>query len=219
MARGLTRLVGANALSGTLPSSVIANSTFDNITALPTAVPTGKPVLLSTATASSSASIEFTSGIDSTYDIYKFEFVNIHPSSDTTYFQFQANASGQTGFNETITSTAFRAFHFEDDSASGLGYRTTWDQAQGTGYQYLNDQIGNDADQSLNGELFVFSPSSSTYVKHFISRTCMYYNANSPIDAYIAGYFNVTTAIDEIAFKMSSGNLDSGTIKMYGISA
>ena len=193
------------------------NQSISSVTAFPSGVVTGKPELISTATASSSSSIEFTSGIDSTYDVYKFEFVNIHPATDQNYFRFQANQSGGSGFNETITSTAFRAFHFENDSASGVGYRTNWDQAQGTAYQYLGEQVGNGNDESISGELYCFGLSSSTYVKHFIARTCVYYYANSPIDNFIAGYFNVTTAIDEISFKFTSGNIDSGTIKMYGI--
>ena len=218
MAQSITRLSGANALSGTLPSSVIANSTFDNITALPTAVPTGKPILLSTATASSSASIEFTSGIDSTYDIYQFEFNSIHPASDGQNFTFQADTGTNTNYNQTMTTTFFRSYHYEDDSTSGLGYLTSGDQAQGTSFQRLA-QSGNGNDECVAGTLQIFNPSSSTFVKHFIATMNEYHGSNISQNNFIAGYFNTTTPITRVQFKFSSGNLDSGTIKMYGISA
>lgn len=179
----------------------------------------GSKILLSTATASASASIEFTSGIDSTYDIYKFEFINIHPSVDSSIFSFQGNAVGGSGFNETITSTSVRSLHNETDSYANVEYRTDSDQAQGTDFHRLssNAGIGSDADQNLSGELYVYNPSSTTFVKHFISTT----NCNSSDDfsfqTLSAGYFNTTSALDEFQFKFSSGNIDSGTIKLYGI--
>ena len=174
--------------------------------------------LISTATASGAANVSITSGLDSTYDVYCFKFININPATDDVAFSFQANAVGGSGFNETITSTAFRAYHDEDDTAGVLAYNTSIDQAQGTAYQYLVDEsLGNDADASSAGELHLFAPSSTTYVKHFYSRFSNTHWANYAMDAYIAGYFNTTTAIDEISFKMSSGNFD-GIIKMYGIS-
>jgi len=194
----------------------LSNNGVKNITSVGN-VGTGDLVFISKQTASSSASISFTSGIDSTYKEYIFYFNNIHPATDDVYFQFQANASGETGFNETITSTAFRAFHFENDSASGLGYRTAWDQAQGTSYQYLGESIGNGNDESLSGYLQIFNPSSSTFVKHFIARSNCYSESDISVDNYIAGYINTQTAIDEISFEMSSGNIDSGDILLYGV--
>lgn len=218
MARGLTRLVGANALSGTLPSSVIANSTFDNITVLPTAVPTGKPVLLSTATASSSASIEFTSGIDSTYDIYKWEFININPATNNTDFEFNISSNGGSNYNVTKTSTSFETFHNESDSETSLNYIGVNDLAQSTGDQKLNRNTGNGSDESLSGELYLFNPSNTTFVKHYISTTNSYNGENYTQQGFIGGYGNTTSAVNAIIFRMSSGNFD-GTIKMYGISA
>ena len=214
----ITRNAANNITTGgvILPAG-INNTSVASISELEQVATGGGLNLISSQTASASSSIEFTSGIDSTYDIYKFEFINMHPATNQVFFEFQVNASGQTGFNETITTTAFRAFHFENDSAAGLGYRTSWDQAQGTGYQILNDAGGNGNDNSISGELYLFNPSSTTYVKHFMSRTCEYYYVAAPIDSFIAGYFNTTSAIDEIAFKMSSGNIDAGTIRMYGI--
>ena len=173
--------------------------------------------LLSTQTASGSASISFTSGIDSTYDVYCFKFIDINPATDDVAFSFQVNAVGQSGFNETITSTAFRAYHDEGDTEGVLAYNTSIDQAQGTAYQYLVDEsLGNDADASSAGELYLFAPSSTTYVKHFYSRISNTHWANYAMDAYIAGYINTTAAIDEVSFKMNSGNFD-GIIKLYGL--
>ena len=172
---------------------------------------------LATLTASSSSTLSFTSSIDSTYNIYKFRFVDLHPGTDGSIFRFQANAAGGSGFNETITSTDFESFHNEGDDTTGLSYQSNQDQAQGTSFQTLTNSCGADADQCISGELFLFDPSSTTFVKHFICRTQSANDANYSFDVFVAGYFNTTTAIDEVQFKMSSGNIDSGTIEMYGI--
>ena len=172
---------------------------------------------LATVTASSSATLDFTSSIDSTYNIYKFRFVDLHPGTDGSIFRFQANAAGGSGFNETITSTDFESFHNEGDDTTGLSYQSNQDQAQGTSFQTLTNSCGADADQCISGELFLFDPSSTTFVKHFICRTQSANDANYSFDVFVSGYFNTTTAIDEVQFKMSSGNIDSGTIEMYGI--
>ena len=177
----------------------------------------GKLTLISSATASNSASVEFTSGIDSTYDEYVFYFVDINPATDTAGFQFQVNASGQTGYNETITSTYFYAGHDEADTNTFLSYEASLDLAQGTSYQPLASYLGNGADESLAGELHLFGPSSTSKVKHFYS-TRNYHSAhNYTVNGFTAGYINTTSAIDEISFKMSSGNFD-GQIHLFGVS-
>ena len=194
------------------------NNSLSNITALPSAVPTGKMTLLSTATASSSASLSFNSTyINSDYLIYKFEFINIHPASNAVQFSFQVNAVGESGYNETITSTAFDAYQNENNSGAGLEYSAPRDQAQGTAFQDLNAGLGNGADDSVSGYLHLFNPSSTTFVKHFIGDTNTSYNGGLSVNWKIAGYINTTSAIDEIQFKMSSGNIDSGQIKLYGL--
>tara|TARA_B100001063_G_scaffold38812_1_gene32447 strand:+ start:189 stop:812 length:624 start_codon:yes stop_codon:yes gene_type:complete len=172
---------------------------------------------LATQTASSSDTLQFTSSITSTYKIYKFRFVDLHPATDGSIFRFQANAAGGSGFNETITSTDFESFHNEGDDTTGLSYQANQDQAQGTSFQTLTNSCGADADQCISGELFLFDPSSTTFVKHFICRTQSANDGNYSFDVFVSGYFNTTTAIDEVQFKMSSGNIDSGTIEMYGI--
>ena len=176
----------------------------------------GIPTLISTATASDAASVDITSGIDSTYDEYMFVFTDVAARTNSQDFMVQFNADGGSGFNETITSTSFRTYHYEDDSASSLDYFGAGDLAQGTGYQLLIDDITNTSASSLGGILHLFSPSSTTYVKHFYCRisgraTNLYLQ-----DAYTSGYVNTTTAIDEISFKFASGNMD-GVIQMYGI--
>ena len=183
--------------------------------AVPSAV-TDAHTLIATATASASATLSFTSGIDSTYDAYEFRFTNIHPSDNGNYFKFQVNAVGQTGFNEVITSTHFRAVHNDSNSVEVLEYEAGADQAQGTAYQTLDTGVGNDNDQSISGVLTLYAPSSTTYVKHFTSRVSSHYTVYSR-DSYAAGYINTTAAIDEISFAMSSNNIDAGQIKMYGI--
>jgi len=177
----------------------------------------GNQVLISEQTASASASVSFTSGIDSTYPIYKFEFINIHPQTDDVRFRFQGSTDGGSNYNVAITSTTFRAYHDEGDTATALEYRTPDDQANGTSYQMLVNPLGNDNDQSGNGEIFIFSPSSTTFVKHFISRAVSSFYLDYVLDDFVAGYFNTTSALNAFSFNMESGNIDSGTIKLYGI--
>ena len=156
--------------------------------------------------------------LDSTYPIYLFKFFNLHPATDNVNFTFQANVSGASGFNETMTTISFRAYHSEDGQYSALNYNTADDQAQGTSYQIISEGNDNDNDNGLSGELTLFDPSSTTFVKHFISRCCTYNHGIVGMeDEFAAGYFNTTSAIDEVSFKMSSGNIDAGTIKMYGV--
>ena len=176
----------------------------------------GIPTLISTATASNASEVDITSGIDSTYDEYMFVCTDIGPATDTAVFTVQFNVASASGFNETMTTTYFQAQHDEADSDTGLGYIADRDQAQGTGYQEITRQIGNGADESAAGILHLFSPSNTTYVTHFYSRFNVYMSSNYTMDVYVAGYVNATAAVDEISFKMSSGNLD-GVIQMYGI--
>jgi hypothetical protein len=195
------------------------NNSISNITSF-AQIPAGKPVLLSTATASSSASIEFTSGIDSTYDIYKFEF---HPQTNATQFRFNGSTDGGSNYNVTKTSTDFYAYHNESDTATGLTYDTGIDLAQSTSDQSLCGDTGNANDDSISGSLFIFQPSSAIYVKHYIAT--IQYSFNNPsfpnysIENFVGGYCNTTSAVNAVIFRMSSGNIDAGTIKMYGISA
>ena len=180
--------------------------------------------LISTSTASASATLDITSGIDSTYDSYEFHYVNMHPATDSANFVFQVNAAGQSGFNETMTTTTFLAAHDVVDSpATGypyrvLTYQTSDDQAQGTAYQNIGSSTGADNDQATSGVLTLYAPSSTTYVKHFVARSNTYLANDYSQDYHVAGYINVTAAIDEISFKFSSGNIDDGTIKMFGVS-
>ena len=194
------------------------NNALSNVTALPSAIPTGKPVLLSTATASASSSIEFTSGIDSTYDIYQFEFIAIHSSGDNVSLQFNLSTDGGSNYNVTKTTTFFQAQHSEDGATSELNYETASDLAQSTGYQQLARSFGSDNDQAGVGILQLFNP-SSTFVKHFIANFSNYKHNDRNEHSYVAGYGNTTSAVNAIRFQMSSGNIDAGTIKMYGISS
>ena len=180
-------------------------------------VSTGDVVLLSDTDHSNVATASITSGITSTYGEYIFKFYNINPATDGAVFEFQANATDSTSYDETMTTTFFNAVHSEDDStAAALGYSTGTDQAQGTAFQDLSYGIGNGGDESLAGELHLFNPSSTTYVKHYYSRINFYDEDDRTYDVFTAGYFNTTTAIDDIQFKMTSGNFD-GTIKMWGV--
>ena len=197
------------------------NNSLSAVTSLPTAIPTGSMTLLQTQTASSSATIDFTSNIDSTYDSYIFKFINIHPATDAAEFTFQSDTGTNTNYNQTITSTMFTANHKEDDSETGLSYFSAFDQAQGTSFQNLQTNVSNDSDNGVNGTLQIFNPSSSVFVKHFIANTQSFQPDGSTRlshQHFTAGYFNTTTALTRFQFKFSSGNIDSGVIKLYGIS-
>jgi len=193
------------------------NSSLANITALPSSISGGGITLISEQTASGSATISFTSGIDSTYDSYVFKFYDIHPATDSVHFQVNFRDGG-SAYDAVKTTTYFRAYNDEADSAAALGYDTSVDLAQSTGAQILNQTVGNDNDQCCVGTLHLYNPSSTTFVKHFIFRGNRAQAANYTVDDYVAGYCNVTAAIDGVQFKMASGNIDSGTIKMYGVS-
>ena len=190
--------------------------------ALDAGVPTGSLILLSTQTASASASISFTSGIDSTYDSYVFKFINIHPATDAVYFQFNLSTDGGSNYNVTKTTASFEAYHNESDSATNLRYATANDLAQSTSDQRLTDLIPTGAgedDRCASGYLHLFNPSSTSYVKHFIAsvQANIAGASNYSWISKTAGYGNTASAVNAIIFRASSGNLDDGIIKMYGV--
>ena len=192
------------------------NNSLSAITALPASISGGGLNLISTQTASSSSTIDFTSGIDSTYKEYIFKFINIHPSANGQNFGFQADTGTNTNYNQTITSTFFEATHGESGSGGAVSYKTAKDQAQGTGLQSLGQPNNND-DASISGTLHLFAPSNDIFVKHFIARANLN-ESSSQSDNFIAGYINTATAITRVQFKSSSGTMDSGVIKLYGVS-
>tara|TARA_B100001939_G_scaffold10882_1_gene9576 strand:- start:129 stop:752 length:624 start_codon:yes stop_codon:yes gene_type:complete len=184
----------------------------------------GAMTFIKKLTASSSANLSFVDGssdvvLDNTYKEYLFTFKDIHPQTDNVKFQFQGNASGGSGYNETLTTTTFGSGNHESNGFTIFGYEDSADQAQGTSFQNLtaNSSLGNDNDQNLSGFLRLFNPSSTTFVKHFICKTAYTSSSDYQVSDFIAGYFNTTSAIDEIQFKMSSGNVDAGDICLYGI--
>ena len=191
----------------------------NSISAITTAgqLATGNLVPISEQTASGSASISFTTGIDSTYPIYKFEFINIHPATDGVGLTFQASTNGGSSYGITATTTLFRSQHYENDSSASLSYDTGNDQAQSTSFIKLTAGIGNADDKNGSGILYLFQPSSSVYVKHFLFTGQILEDADVSKQTFHAGYFNSTSVIDAVQFKMIVGNMDIGTIKLYGI--
>ncbi len=176
------------------------------------------PILISSQTASGSSSISFTSDIDSTYDKYMFVCLNINPATNSSLLQFQVSINGGAAYGVNITSTFFRAYHMESDGGAALTYQTSFDQAQGTSYQWLTRDTGNVADEACAGELYLFAPSSTTYVKHFYSTFITNTSDDQCHNSYMSGYVNTTSAINAIDFKMNNGSNFDGIIKMYGIS-
>ena len=197
------------------------NKAVSNATAFGSISSLGSMTFIKKLTASGSGTLSFVDGasgvvLDDTYKEYVFTFNNIHPATNATNFTFQANTAGASGYNETITSTGFRTYHSEGGGAA-LGYKTDGDQAQGTAFQGLSFSLGNENDECASGYLHLFNPSSTTFVKHFITCGNLNTASNESENDFMAGYFNTTSAIDEIQFKMSSGNIDAGDICLYGI--
>ena len=200
------------------------NNSISSITAA-SSLPTGAMTLIKSQTASSSSTISFVDGtsdvvLDSTYPIYLFKFINCHPQTDGKGLQFNVSIDSGSNYNVAKTSTHFRSYHYENDSDAGIGYVAAHDLAQGTGFQDLTEGgISNDNDGCLSGSLQIFSPSSTTFVKHFIGTFSIMKGAGGGllVNSYVAGYANTASAVNAVQFKMDSGNIDAGTIKLYGI--
>jgi len=201
--------------------NVCNNNSMSAITSLPSGVGGGSLNLISTTTASSSSTISFTSGIDSTYKEYQIHAINVHPEENGRVLSFQADTGTNTNYNQTVTCTHFQTYHEEDDGGTGFSYDTGSDLAQSTSFVPLTSgSTANNNDDNCCSILHLFDPSSTTFVKHFMVRT---QNINSTSDpnsneSFVSGYFNTTTALTRIQFKMSSGNIDSGIFKLYGVS-
>ena len=195
------------------------NNSMSAITSAPSGVVGGSMVLISTQTASSSSTISFTSGIDSTYKEYIFKFINMHPASDSQAFQFQGSTDSGSNYNTSMQTTLFRAYHYQDGtSGEALQYRDL-DQASGTSFQRITDNIGAGNDECCVGMMHLFNPSNTTFMKHFIFNM-QEHNATGDgvsLNMFTSGYFHTTSAIDAIQFKFVSGAIESGTIKLYGI--
>ena len=191
------------------------NNSISAITAA-AGLASGAMTLISTTTASSDSTLSITSGIDSTYPIYLLKFINVHPSANGEKFQVNFR-DGSTAYDATKTTTAFESYQNEAGSSAALTYQTGNDLAQSTGAQHISDGQGNENDESCCGQLFLFSPSSTTYVKHFLIEANMYNGGDFSVQDFVAGYCNTTSAIDGVQFSMTSGNIDAGTFKLYGI--
>jgi len=184
---------------------------------------TGSMVFIKKLTASSSSTLSFVNGssnvvLDSTYKEYVFTFKDIHPSAtNIDGLTFQGSTDGGSSYGVNITSTYFRSTHDEDGSNGALAYQASQDLAQSTNFQNIGQSVGADNDQSLAGILQLFNPSSTTFVKHFIARTNNAHQSDKTRDVFTAGYFNTTSAINAIQFKINTGNIDAGDICLYGI--
>jgi len=203
--------------NGVFKPAAVNNTSVNNVTTFASVPAGGALFLLSTQTASSSASISFTSGIDSTYDSYVFKFINCHAATNSAKLVFNLSTDSGSNYNVTKTSTTFVAYHNEAGTSAVLEYAASEDLAQSTSDQIISTNVKNDADIGISGNLQIFQPSSNIFVKHYIARTNgMNVNTYS-MDFFTAGYGNTTSAIDAVQFKMSSGNIDDGIIKMYGV--
>ena len=177
---------------------------------------------IKTLTASDDSDLSFVDGtddvvLDSTYPIYRFSFINIHPETDNAEFQFNLSIDGGSNYNVTKTSTYFYAYTYESDAGAALTYNTSGDLAQSTAFQNIATNVGADNDQSVSGCLTIFSPSSTTFVKHWISQISNAHGADIMINPYTGGYGNTTSAVDAVQFKFSADEIQGGKIKLYGL--
>ena len=182
----------------------------------------GSMVLIKTLTASSSADLSFVHGgssvvLDGTYPIYLFKFINLHPATDNVQFRHNASTDAGSNYNLNKTSTMFEGEHDEGDTSDTCNYVTGHDIANSTAVCKITYNIGNDNDQSISGEMWLFNPSNTTYVKHFMTVVSNTHNSDYEKNTHTAGYYNTTSDIDAMQFTFSSGNIDSGQIKLYGI--
>ena len=193
------------------------NNSISAITT-PGSLAQGKMTLLQTQTASSSSSISFTSNIDSTYPIYVFKHINIHANTNQTHYTFNGSTDSGSNYNVTKTTTVFQAYHWENDSDQALQYNGSNDLAQSTSFQRFTsgDSLSSSSDSNLNSIFYLFNPSSTTFVKHFMLTNQFDTYESISLNNYVSGYFNTTSAINAVQFKMESGNFN-GTIKLYGI--
>jgi hypothetical protein len=182
----------------------------------------GSMTLIKTLTASSDSTLSFVDGssdvvLDNTYPVYMFKYISMHPAVDGDIFEINFSTDAGSNYNVTKTTSSFIARHGEDDSPASVAYLASNDLSQSTSGQPLTDNVGADADQSISGSLMLFNPSSTTFVKHFTARTSIARHTNEMNDNFVAGYGNTTSAIDGVRFKFQGGNIDAGTIKLYGI--
>ena len=195
--------------------------------ALDSGIAKGAMIHIKTLTASSSGTLSFVHGassvvLDNTYKEYMFIFSSMHPATDSAHFQVGFRDGG-TDYDATKTTTVFYAYHFEGDQGTAFEYNTSEDLAQSTAFQDLTvaSQIGTDNDECASGEMTLFNPSSTTFVKHFMSRINYVDDTSDPspisVVCHVAGYCNVTAAIDAVQFKLDTNDMQFGTIKLYGI--
>ena len=185
----------------------------------------GSMVLIKTITVSSNtATVAFLHGSSSvvfnnTYPIYLVKIINSHNDTDDKTLRYNFTTDG-TNYNVTKTTTSFRASYYEAGGGGGeaIEYRANADLGQSANPQIFAEPMGNANDESGSGEIYIFNPSSTTFVKHFMAR----FNHNSYSgkieDYFTAGYCNTTSAVTGIRFEMeASTNIQSGVFKLYGI--
>ena len=197
------------------------NNSISSVTSA-ASFPGGAITHIKTLTASGSSSLAFVHGsssvvFDSTYPIYIFNFINVHPATDGGEFEFNISIDSGSNYNIAKTTTFFKALHKEDGSAASVTQDTVYEMSQATSDAYLTRRTGGDNDQAHSGTMHFFNPSSTTFVKHFISRVNQAEKDDQTMDCFVGGYVNTTSAINAIRFQFSNGNIESGKIKLYGI--
>ena len=177
--------------------------------------------LIKEVAASSSATVSFINGtsdvvFDGTFDIYEILWANVHPATNDTEFGFKATSNG-TDFGIATTATFSYDFIQEDGSnPATFSYNTSYDSAQSTGLVNVAHSIGNGNDESCSGRMIIYSPASTTFVKHFNFWNTGMHHSDIAENFVGGGYINTTSAITGLQFSFSSGNIDAGTFKLIG---
>ena len=205
-----------NTLKDSGGNTIFTSDGSGNLSSVNSGLVAGGPTLLQTNSFTGASSSSFTSGIGSTYKLYLFSFYGVNPVTDASEFTVNFSSDGGSNYNVTKTTNFYNSYQNEAATDAVLSYFADADIRQSTAYQILGWNVGSGADESIAGQLYLFNPSSTTYVKHFYSTTQEFLSADYAQQQFISGYLNTTSAVDAVDFKMDSGNMD-GVIKMYGL--
>ena len=181
----------------------------------------GRSTLIKTFTVSNDSTISMVHGtssvvFDSTYKKYVVDFIDIKPATDKADFEFNGSIDAGSNYNVTKTTSYVRT-STEETGTNYFYIEASESLEQATGFQKLMTDLGGSADESGVGSITFWNPSNTTEVKHFQGDFTYYQGDNYTYSITLSGYFNTTSDIDAVQFKMSSGNIESGVIKLYGV--
>jgi hypothetical protein len=173
-------------------------------------------VLLEQHTASNSAALNFTGSISSTYDEYVIEILNLTPATNaaSALLQFSTNAGSSYDSGTNYAHQAFRWINSSQAAAGANSGATSITIDGGGGVDKLNNTASNGG---LCGTFHLFNPLSSSAYKLLTGQTTFYSSGSLWDGASVAAQYLSTSAVNAFSISMSSGNITSGTVRVYGI--